>query len=282
MKIEQYSREEAGILPKTPMPFYVFSVGNKVLSENEVEIANGLKNSFVEIVWSLSGIGEVTYYGQRFQMQKNDIFFFLPGEEHNLRGISKEWHSRWLCLDGPFAEANFLAFRFPRFQHTASNCPVELFDEIARWISSDDPLQIGRISALALMILAHARGEDLQLNTSNALYCHCLEYIKKNYSNPDLCIGMLCDVFQTPRSTLTKIFYDNMHRSLGNFIRDCRYGHALALLRGSDLPVKEVARRCGYRELTSFSRLIRRATGMGPVELRKQNRTNQNLSRETS
>ncbi len=270
--LQEYSRGDADLLPKTPMPFYVWSVGTKVLKENEIAFAQGQKNSFVELVWSVSGIGEVIYYGQRFQMQKNDIFYFLPGEDHDLRGISREWHSRWLCLDGPLAEATILACKFPRFQRSAGDCPHELFDEIARWISTNDPLQIGRMAGLALMILAHARGEDRQSNSSNGLYSRCLEYIRKNYSNPDLCIGMLCDVFQTPRSTLTKVFYDNMHRSLGNYIRDQRYGHALALLRGSDLPVKEIARRCGYKEQTSFSRLIRRATGMGPAELRKQSR----------
>lgn len=71
-----------------------------------------------------------------------------------------------------------------------------------------------------------------------------------------------------------------MQRSLGNYIRDVRFGNALALLRGSDMPVKDVARRCGYTELTSFSRMIRRATGMGPAEVRKQNREAQKTHKE--
>ena len=270
MKIQHFFRKQKGELPKIPMPFYVSSVGNKILTEKEVDFAPEQKNYFVELVWSTSGIGEIVFYGKHFQMQENDIFYFLPGEDHEQRGISKEWHTRWLCLDGPFAEANFLAYKFPRFQRTEHECPVDLFDEIAKWISGEDPLQIGRIAGLALMILAYARGTNHL--APHSLYSRCMEFINSNYSNPELCIGMLCDMFQTPRSTLTKVFYDNMRRSLGNYIRDVRYGNALTLLRGTDLPVKEIALRCGYTEQTSFARLIRRATGMSPGELRKWNR----------
>ena len=270
MKIQHYSCKDTGLTPKIPMPFYVFSVGQKCLAEKEINFSSGIKNSFVEIVWSISGIGEILYYGKHFQMQKNDIFFFLPGEDHELRGVSKEWHSRWLCINGPFAEANFLAFKFPRFQRAAHDCPVELFEEIARWINSDDPLQIGRLAGLALMILSYARGTDL--SAPNSLSARCMEFVNSNFSNPELCIEMLCDKFQVPRSTLTKIFYEDLQRSLGNYIRDVRFGNALALLRGSELSVREIARRCGYTELTSFSRMLRRAAGMSPVEIRKQSR----------
>ena len=270
MKIQFYTRKDTALSPKIPMPFYVFSVGQKSLAEKEVSFSSGIKNPFVEVVWSISGIGEIIYYGKHFQMQKNDIFFFLPGEDHELRGISKEWQSRWLCIDGPFAEANFLACKFPRFQRAAHECPVELFEEIAQWINCEDPLQTGRLAGLAVMILAYARGSDL--SAPNSLSARCMEFVNNNFSNPELCIEMLCDKFQVPRSTLTKIFYDDTQRPLGNYIRDVRFGNALALLRGTELSVKEIARRCGYTELTSFSRMLRRAVGISPVEIRKRSR----------
>ena len=112
-----------------PMPFRIYSTGEKVLTENETERSQDMKNPFVELIWGISGIGEVTLYGEVFQIRENDVFYYLPGEPHFFRSLSPEWKSRWLCFDGPFAEAVMLSYRYPRLQ---SSCtfPEDLFRRI--------------------------------------------------------------------------------------------------------------------------------------------------------
>ena len=68
-----------------PMPFRIYSTGEKVLTENETERSQDMKNQFVELIWGISGIGEVTLYGEVFQIRENEVFYYLPGEPHFFR-----------------------------------------------------------------------------------------------------------------------------------------------------------------------------------------------------
>lgn len=270
MEQEMYIREGKINPVETPQPLYAYAVGSTMLPEGEEAFNHGIRNQFIELNWSLSGIGEIEFYGQKFEMREDDVFLWLPGEDHRRRAISREWHCRWLCFDGPLAEAILLSYRFPRHLRACSPCPTGLFEDIERNINLPRPQEVGRLAALILEILSHLRRSR---KSPEPLLERCVDYIKTHYDDPDLCIGTLCDVFHVPRSTLTKLFADDMQRSLGNYIRDTRYGNALALLRSTDLPFAEVARRCGYANHTSFCRLIHRATGVSPSAIRERKHT---------
>ena len=98
----------------------------------------------------------------------------------------------------------------------------------------------------------------------------CVRFIVANLSNPQRGVGMLCDEFKVARSTLTKVFSEQMGCAPGRYIMDHRMAHGIALLRGTSLPVGEVAKRCGFAETRSFSRFIRRGNQVSPLEMRKQ------------
>lgn len=266
MEEEFFIREGKFDLGLIPQPFYAYSTGITMLRGREEAFNHGVRNSFVELCWGIGGIGEVVYFGQAFEIRENDAFIWLPGEDHLRRAISRQWRCRWLCFDGPLAEAVLLSYRFPRHLRSVP-CPTELFREIAEHITADDPQTVGHLAALVLEILAHLRRNTEPQGT---LFERCVSYVRTHFDDPDLCIGTLCEVFDVPRSTLTKLFAENMQRSLGNYIRDVRYGNALALLGSSDLPFSEVARRCGYASYTSFCRLIHRGTGGSPSEIRRR------------
>ena len=265
MEQEMFIREGKLDLGTIPQPLYAYAAGMTLLHEGEEAFNSGVRNTFVELCWGGGGVGEVVYYGQAFEIRENDVFSWFPGEDHLRRSISGAWRCRWLCFDGPLAEALLLSYRFPRYLRSVP-CPAGLFREIAENINSTEPQVVGKLAGLILEVLGSLRRSS---GPQGTLFERCVNYVRTHYDDPDLCIGTLCEVFDVPRSTLTKLFSENMQRSLGNYIRDVRYGNALALLRSSDLPFSEVARRCGYASYTSFCRLIHRATGGSPSEVRR-------------
>ena len=252
-----------------PMPFRIYSTGEKVLTENETERSQDMKNPFVELIWGISGIGEVTLYGEVFQIRENDVFYYLPGEPHFFRSLSPEWKSRWLCFDGPFAEAVMLSYRYPRLQ---SSCtfPEDLFRRIDQGICDTDPIQIRTMAGLILEVLARAGSSSGHGVHSGLIVKSCIELIKSNLANPELDVSMLCGLLRVHRSTLTKLFSERIGRTPGRCILDYRFELAKTLLRGSNLPISEVATRCGFTSLGSFSRFIRRGTGLSPLAYRKE------------
>lgn len=268
MAIKLYKRLESAS-SSLPMPFRIYSIGEKILMENEINRTQDVKNQFVELIWGISGIGEVSLYGQVFQIRENDVFYYLPGEAHILRGVSPEWKSRWLCFDGPLAEAVMLSYRYPRLQ-SSNGFPADLFRRIEDGICDTDPVQVRMMAGIALEILACAGGNSNHGIHSGMLVKRCMELVESNLSNPELDLSMLSTLLQVHRSTLTKLFSERIGRTPGRYILDQRFELAKTLLRGSNLPIGEVATRCGFTSLGSFSRFIRRGTGLSPLAYRKE------------
>lgn len=264
-----YYRSDITALPPIPMPFYAYGTGISELHDRDVLKKNGRVNPFVELMFGVDGIGEIVLYGQPFQIHPGDSFYYLPGEDHLHRSLSSSWHVRWVCFDGPLAEAVMLSCRYPRYRQLAQPVPERLFRELEHNIGDDDPLQVRRMAAVIMEILAYSAGAAGGMR-SELLTKRCAEFIVAHLSDPQLDVGMLCDKLKVSRSTLTQIFTARMGCAPGRYIRDHRMAHGIALLRGTSLPVNEIAHRCGFAEARSFSRLIRRGTRLSPLELRKQ------------
>lgn len=249
------------------LPFYVCSVGRKQLPANSYSVTGEISNNFVELCWSTSGLGEIDFYGRKFKLAPGDVFYFLPGEAHVMRGLSECWQSRWLCFEGPLAVAVFMAYGLERLSH-ANAFPEALFSELETHIYDRDPVRIAKLSGILLEILselaAHIRPR------TKSLFEQCVEYIRTNDSDPQLSVKTLCGKFNLPQSSLTRMFRRNNLPSPGVCIANQRAIHAQSLLKGSALPIAEIARRCGFRNASSFTRFIRQIFRKSPREIREE------------
>ncbi len=83
-----------------------------------------------------------------------------------------------------------------------------------------------------------------------------------------LTIRSLCERFYIGRTTLTALFRSRMNMSVGEFITVTRVMHAKKLLAG-DLPLAEIAERCGFSTPSYMIKVFSRGTGMTPSRFRK-------------
>ena len=162
MKAKGYFRQNCLANYDYPMPFAVRSIGCTTMKAGEADIISGaLRHPSLEISWTISGCGEIIHYGQPFEMRRNDVFLFLPDETHHYRVKSREWHWRWLCLDGPLAVAMLLACRLPRKISCDSGFPEALFRRIEENISTDSPGMLAELSGTAWQIIARLIGRNV-------------------------------------------------------------------------------------------------------------------------
>ena len=153
MKAKGFFRQNCLANYDYPMPFAVRSIGCTTMRAGEADIISGaIRHPSLEISWTISGSGEIIHYGQPFEMRRNDVFLFLPDETHHYRVKSREWHWRWLCIDGPLAAAMLLACRLPRKISCDSGFPEELFRRIEENISTDSPGMLAELSGTAYRI----------------------------------------------------------------------------------------------------------------------------------
>jgi AraC family transcriptional regulator len=69
---------------------------------------------------------------------------------------------------------------------------------------------------------------------------------------------------------LTRAFRQATGRTMGDYVEEVRLDRARALLAGSDLPLKEIARKLGFATLGSFSTAFRRTAGETPTAFRRR------------
>lgn len=272
MKAKGYFRQNCLANYDYPMPFAVRSIGCTTMKAGEADIISGaLRHPSLEISWTISGCGEIIHYGQPFEMRRNDVFLFLPDETHHYRVKSREWHWRWLCLDGPLAAAMLLACRLPRKISCDSGFPEALFRRIEENISTDSPGMLAELSGTAWQIIARLIGSH-HPGFHKDIYEECMDYIRNRYQEPELGIDFLAEHVGVSRSTLTRLFRERRNEPVSACIRNVRMMNAVALLSGTDWPIAEIARRCGYPNPVSFTRLFTRRD-CSPGEYRRRQRS---------
>lgn len=273
MKAKGYFRQNCLANYDYPMPFAVRSIGCTTMKAGEADIISGaIRHPSLEISWTISGCGEIIHYGQPFEMRRNDVFLFLPDETHHYRVKSREWHWRWLCLDGPLAAAMLLACRLPRKISCDSGFPEDLFRRIEENISTDSPGMLAELSGTAWQIIARLIGSH-HPGFHKDIYEECMDYIRNRYQEPELGIDFLAEHVGVSRSTLTRLFRERRNEPVSACIRNVRMMNAVALLSGTDWPIAEIARRCGYPNPVSFTRLFTRREHCSPGEYRRRQRS---------
>lgn len=98
--------------------------------------------------------------------------------------------------------------------------------------------------------------------------------IAQEYIRDHSCRGInVKDVMQTQkvsRVTFERRFKEYTGQTPGAEIRRIRIEKAADLLKGTELPVSEVASRCGFEGSSRFSLFFRKRTGLSPSEYRRR------------
>ncbi|MBT1154086.1 helix-turn-helix transcriptional regulator [Aminobacter anthyllidis] len=94
-------------------------------------------------------------------------------------------------------------------------------------------------------------------------------YMEENFAK-ELTVGQLADMLALTPSHLVSAFRKHIGVTPVRYLWQIRAAHGRQLLLHSDLPVLEIAERCGYKNPYHFSRQIKLHFGMPPTELRTQ------------
>lgn len=88
----------------------------------------------------------------------------------------------------------------------------------------------------------------------------------------DLTVDDILDNVAVSRRQLELRFKAALGRSPAREIRRTRMVRARALIDTTELPLGDIAHRCGFQDLSAFGRCFRRETGMSPTQYRTRTR----------
>lgn len=252
------------------MPFHVRETGITCLKKGKIEQIDRLFSLRIDLCWSIRGTGKVRLGGVESVIAENQIFLRYPVEDSWKTALSTEWEFRWLCLAGPLACATVMAYGFPRFMSSYTPYPEELFARLDELTAQKSLFAQRRALGVVLDIFAHADGYSMQRSPHERLVVSTVEFIKNNLDNPELTLKALSDYFRVSRTTLNNTFRQHNLPPPGRFILNQRMIRARELIYGTDMPVSEMSRLCGFAEPHTFTRFIKRALGAPPLQCRKE------------
>lgn len=104
--------------------------------------------------------------------------------------------------------------------------------------------------------------------TSNPIIAEMLEYVDKNYKNPDFSLSHLAETFHYSTSYLSRIFKSELGINFMEYLLGRRMEAAKKLLEETDLSVNDIAAEVGYSNYTSFIKTFKKFFGVTPSDQR--------------
>jgi AraC-like DNA-binding protein len=254
--------------PTTALPFGTRSVGHYNVHAGYTEKV--VIKQFVQLFWGIEGKGEFEIDGELYFLNPGEVCFYLPGDTHNINGHSEEWNYRWLTIDGDLNTRTFAGFNFAKPPSKAGPCPEELFLKLEREILDHTPRGQCLASATAYSILAIACGGSRKEDTEPSLAEQCIIIIKENFSDPLFDVNQLAEMMGINRSRLSRLFREEMHTTLKDYIIACRVQKGMSIIKETNIPIGTIAEKCGYSSADYFAKAIRKGTGFSPREFRHQ------------
>ncbi len=96
-----------------------------------------------------------------------------------------------------------------------------------------------------------------------------IKFIEENFTR-DISRKEIMNHAGVSTSVGSRIFQEFLHETLVNHLIKVRIKHASELLRNTDLPISEIAFRCGFRDSNYFSLQFKKQTGYSPRQFARQ------------
>lgn len=244
-------------------PLHVRSCGHYIVGKPWRD--NPLKKHFMELFWGVRGRGDFRYGGRVFRLLPGTVFFYLPGDFHDIVTHAAPFEYYWLTLDGDNLGNIISQFGITREIMQAGRCPAELFEHLENHLRDYTPRGEYLAGGAAYQILSLAfAGSD----PGNSLFEQFRERVKIHFSDPALNVASLARELGVHRTTLFRTVLTASGMTPREYICTCRVQEALSLIRDSSWSFKEIAAETGFRNQNYFAKVIRRRFGRNPSWLR--------------
>ncbi|MGU8731577.1 AraC family transcriptional regulator [Clostridium perfringens] len=235
-----------------------------------------LKNAVIHYV--TKGYGTFKFNGKVFNLKQGDIFILLKGMQvEYVASIDDPWEYYWIGFSG--SNANEYLNRTSITNSCVANCeenskiPQIILNmcEISKTYNpskSDDILLLKELYSLLYALIEEFpkpfEYKDKELHT---YIQDALNFINSNYMH-SITVQEITDYVNLSRSYLYKMFIKNLGISPQRYLINLRMYKATLLLKGTKLPIGEVASSVGYSDSLLFSKTFSKHFSMSPLNYR--------------
>ena len=234
---------------------------------------------FCEIMFVLSGEGEISVKGTSHAVQAGDIIVYNPGVEHSERSTANGVEFAFFGITnfkiGELPTDHLIDGAVSPVLHAEDPQKFDLyFRSLVEEISSEQPYNELMVKYWARLILI---GVLRLVNVfeakfvTNATFTRIHEYLTKHFAEIS-CMDQICETLGINKYYLSHIFKRYMGTPPMQYVTLRRIAHAKRLLRETNLPASAIAEECGYEDRVLFFKAFRKFENMSPGEFRLRER----------
>ncbi|WP_342506633.1 AraC family transcriptional regulator [Sporosarcina sp. FSL K6-2383] len=151
-----------------------------------------------------------------------------------------------------------------------------LLNEINHKIINEEenfPFTINYQLFQALQILFDPTSSMPNLSNNNKLdqrFVSILEYIELHLTEPDLSLDKVSTHFHLNKYYFSHYFKKNMNLPFYRYVSLKRLSFAVTMIKQNQLPIEEVALKCGFLDYSSFYRLFKKEYNLSPKKLQME------------
>jgi AraC-like DNA-binding protein len=227
---------------------------------------------YYTLQYTSGGSVALTLDDRQYEPEPGQFWSARPPWRMHIRPLSEEgwWEHRFIAFRGALVQewiAEGLLPSEPIFGGPLVDWS-ERFDEILRLSRKTDRWsRLKAVDALEMLLLDLAQSHAEGKRETQAWYQTVMEALA-DYDRWPLDYDALASNVGMSLPTLHRRFREVTGMALHQFALNARTSEAQRLLAESDMPIKEIARRLGYRDLYYFSRQFRGQVGAAPREFR--------------
>lgn len=113
------------------------------------------------------------------------------------------------------------------------------------------------------------RFTETKQNRQTKLINKIIQFIDKEYTDPNLCLAMVAAKFSISGSYISGLFKEQAHINFMEYVENLRINKACDLLKDSEYSINLISVQVGYNSVQSFRRAFKRIKGYSPSEVRK-------------
>lgn len=238
-------------------------------------------HEFCEIIFVISGFGEVQIGNEIFSIRRGDLLIYNP----------YVMHREYTKGNSPI-EFAFLGLTDLHFNELPHNClisdstspVIHTGDRSAKFQlafqslveEAESKLQYSEVMSgywakLILVGILRQLNKDEQTLVRHDVFNRIYHYISENFAHIDS-IDVICNELFVSKYYISHVFKKYAGKAPMQFVAQCRMTHAKKLLSDTDLSACDISAQCGYTDYTSFFKVFKRLEGMTPAKYRQISR----------
>ena len=120
-----------------------------------------------------------------------------------------------------------------------------------------------------IIFLDHIQQKDCRPSQQYPIAFQCIEFLKENLAN-EITLDTLSRHFYLSKQWLTRLLKEETGKTPIEYLNIIRIRNAQDLLKYTDLPIAEIASKCGFENVYYFSNSFKKRVSVSPKEYRKR------------